>query len=515
MLTWKRTLGLAGTIAVALTLTTATTWTQGQRRGRAAAPLAPPDRPAPVVSVTGGQTAGGIYGDIAIYRGIPFAAPPVGELRWRSPQPVRPWQGVRAGVEFGGTCTTSEDCLYVNVYKPAGATASSKLPVMVWIYGGAFTGGSSNNYDGTVFAKQGIVYVSLNYRLGRTGWFSHPAITKNAPANESVSNYGLQDQIAALEWVQKNVAAFGGDTTNVTVFGESAGGISVNYLMIVPQTKGLFERAISESGFGRSDPAPLARSEQTGAAFFEKLGITGDSADTLKAMRAVPFDQLAGGLGLGAAGPIADGKLLTIGTAAAFDQGLEAKIPFMLGGNSNEASLFPTAHPPARLEAIRSSAGGLGPYAAPGKGDPERTVNLMVTDYYIGEPDRFLARDHVKNGQTVYRYHFSYVPQDARAGFGLGHGGEIRYVFSRSLSDPDDVAISKAADAYWAAFAKTGNPGAAGGPDWPKYSAKTDPVLEFGIDGLHVRNGFHNDRLDWMVAHRDQIASSAAAGRGR
>jgi para-nitrobenzyl esterase len=521
MLNWKRTVVAVATIG--LTAMAATTRTQapagtaqaaagGQRRGRAPVVLAPPDKPAPAVAVTGGQTAGGIYGDIAIYRGIPFAAPPVDDLRWRSPQPVKPWQGVRDGLAFGGTCTTSEDCLYVNVYKPVDAAPNAKLPVMVWIYGGAFTGGSSNNYEGQNFAKKGIVYVSLNYRLGRTGWFSHPAITKNAPKDESVSNYGLQDQIAALKWVQKNVAAFGGDTTNVTVFGESAGAISVNYLMIIPETKGLFQKAIAESGFGRSNPAPLARSEQAGATFFTTLGITGDSTDTLKAMRAVPFAKLAGGLSLGAAGPIQDGKLLTIGTGDAFSMGLEAKVPYMVGGNSNEASLFPTANPPARLAAIVTATGGIGPYEAPGKGDPGRTVNLMVTDQQIGEPDRLLARAHTENGQTVYRYHFSYVTPAQREGFGLSHGGEIGFVFGRSTANPEDAAISAAANAYWAAFAKTGDPGSAGGPAWPKYNNADETVLEFGLDGIHPRNQFHNDRLDWLEAHRAQVAASASAG---
>jgi para-nitrobenzyl esterase len=522
MLNWRRTLAAAATIA--LTVGVATTWTQApaqpaqagaaQGRGRGQQAPAPPDKPAPAVTVTGGQTAGGIYGDLAIYRGIPFAAPPVGDLRWRAPQPVVPWQGVREGVNFGGTCAQSEDCLFVNVYKPAGAAPNAKLPVMVWIYGGAFTSGASNNYEGPNFAKKGIVYVSMNYRLGRAGWFSHPAITKNAPKDESVSNYGLQDQIAALQWVQKNVGAFGGDNSNVTVFGESAGGISVNYLMILPETKGLFQKAISESGFGRSDPAALARSEAAGAGFFSNLGISGDSADTLKAMRAVPFEQLAGGLGLGAAGPIQDGKLVKMGTADAFTKGLESKVPYMLGGNSNEASLFPTQNPVARLENIKSTAGGIGAYEAAGMGDPERTVNLMVTDQYIGEPDRLLARAHVKNGQTVYRYHFSYVTPAQRSGLGLAHGGEIGFVFGRSLNTPEDTVISTAANAYWAAFGKTGNPGTAGGPTWPKYDAKAEPVLEFGIDGIGVRNGFHNDRLDWMEAHREQVIASGAVGGG-
>jgi para-nitrobenzyl esterase len=476
----------------------------------------PPDKPAAVVAVAAGQVSGTIVDDVAIYRGIPFAAPPLGEWRWRAPQPAQAWTGVRDGTKFGATCTASEDCLYVNVYKPADAGRPGdniRLPVMVWIYGGGFTSGASNQYEGTNFVKRGVVYVSFNYRLGRAGWFSHPALTKNAPGNESVSNYGLQDQIAALKWVQANIGAFGGDNRNVTIFGESAGGVSVNYLMTVPEAGGLFHKVISESGFGRTEPAPLGEAEQAGAAFFSTLGINGDSTDTLKAMRAVPFTQLAGRLALGAAGPILDGKLLKMGTAEAFTKGLETKVPYMFGSNSNEASLWPAENAPARLDVLRSTAGGLGPYDAAGKGEPARTIGLIVTDYYNSEPDRLLARTHTASGQPVYRYHFSYVPPSARTGLGLAHGGEIGYVFGRSTANPEDAATSAAANAYWAAFAKSANPGSAGGPAWPRYDRTTEAALEFGVDGVHARTNFQTDRLDWIEQHSQQITdSSAAAG---
>jgi len=383
--------------------------------------------------------------------------------------------------------------------------------VMVWIYGGGFTGGSSNQYEGTNFAKKGVVYVSFNYRLGRAGWFSHPALTKNAAKNESVSNYGLQDQIAALKWVQANVGAFGGDTRNVTIFGESAGGVSVNYLMTLPEARGLFHKVISESGFGRTDPAPLAESEQAGAAFFSNLGITGDSTDTLKAMRNLPFAQLAGRLVLGAAGPILDGKLLKMGTAEAFAKGIEAKVPYMLGSNSNEASLWPAENAPTRLDVLRTTVGGLGPYDAAGKGEPLRTISLIVTDYYNAEPDRLLARTHTALGQPVYRYHFSYVPPNARNGLGLAHGGEIGYVFGRATANPEDAATSAAVGAYWVAFAKSSNPGSAGGPAWPKYDRTTEDALEFGVDGVHARTKFQTDRLDWIEKYSEQITASVAA----
>src|SRR5689334_19344404 len=207
----------------------------------------PPAAPAPVptgkaaaVKVAGGEVAGLLFDDVAVYRGIPYAAPPVDNLRWRAPQPVVAWKGVREASEFGKSCTAppagAEDCLYLNVYKPANAKAGAKLPVMFWIHGGGFTGGSGSQYDGSSFVKQGVVYVSINYRMGRAGWFAHPAITKNAPKGEAVDNFGLMDQIAALKWVQANIGAFGGDNKNVTVFGESAGGVSNMYLISVEAT---------------------------------------------------------------------------------------------------------------------------------------------------------------------------------------------------------------------------------------------------------------------------------------
>jgi para-nitrobenzyl esterase len=511
----KKSMLVAGAVAISLVSVASIAWSQAQppaapARGAPAA-LPAPDKDAPVVAVTGGKTAGGVYGDVAIYRGIPFAAAPVGDLRWRAPQPVKPWTDVRKGLEFGGTCTASEDCLYVNVYKPADAKPGAKLPVMVWIYGGSFTGGASNNYEGQSFAKKGIVYVSLNYRLGRTGWFGASAITKNAPKNESVGNFGLQDQIAALKWVQANVAKFGGDPKHVTAFGESAGGISVNYLMITPQAKGLFQQAISESGFNRHEPLPLADADKGGDAYFAGQGVTGDGPDALAKARAIPFATLnATRIPLGGAGPINDGKLLVQGIEEGFEKGLDGKIPYMLGGNSNEASLFPTADPAGRLAKIKAASPGVAAaYDAVGKGDATREINAIVTDYYITEPDRAVARLHVKHGGPTYRYFMSYVAPAQRAtALGMGHGGEIGYVFGRATTNPEDSATTEAANAYWAAFAKYGTPGAAGGLAWPKYD-QTDPALEFAVDGLHARPDWLKARLDWNEVNRAVIVNSA------
>jgi carboxylesterase type B len=186
-------------------------------------------------------------------------------------------------------------------------------------------------------------------------------------------------------------------------------------------------------------------------------------------------------------------------------------VPYLLGSNSNEASLWPAENLPARLDVLRSSVGGLGPYDAAGKGEPARTISLIVTDYYNAEPDRLLARTHTASGQPVYRYHFSYVAPNARNGLGLAHGGEIGYVFGRATANPEDAATSAAANAYWVAFAKSSSPGSAGGPAWPKYDRTTEDALEFGVDGIHARTKFLTDRLDWIAQHSQQISDSATA----
>src|ERR1700723_2476069 len=242
-------------------------------------------------------------GKVQIFKGIPYAAPPVGALRWKEPQPVASWQGVREATEFGARCmqgnvfgdmvfrdaAPSEDCLYLNVWTPK-ASPDAKLPVMVWIYGGGFQAGATSEprQDGEHLAHKGVVVVSMNYRLGIFGFFSHPALTKESPHHAS-GNYGLQDQAAALQWVRKNIAAFGGDPENLTIFGESAGSISVSALMVSPLSKGLIHRAIGESGalFGRKqNPRPLADSERDGAKFAQSIG-----ADTLEKLRAMTSQQ--------------------------------------------------------------------------------------------------------------------------------------------------------------------------------------------------------------------------------
>jgi para-nitrobenzyl esterase len=410
----------------------------------------------------------------------------------------------------------SEDCLTLNVWRPAGAKAGDKLPVMVWIYGGAFIfgAGSMPTYDGTRFAEKGVVLVTFNYRIGRFGFFAHPALDQGP---DPVANYGLMDQIAALHWVRANIAAFGGDAHNVTMFGESAGAISVNYLMVSPAARGLFDKAISESGFGRSTPKSLPAAESVGRSFAEANGVKGDDAAAATALRALSADALnARFTGLGdpaIPGPILDGGILTQGIAPTFEKGEEAHVPYLEGGNSYEASLFPKIGDIP--DPVIARAGDPAKVIALYGGQPKPEVaRELLTDTMITEPDRDLARQMAKQGLPAFVYHFSYVPASMRdKSFGAPHGSEIGYVFDTlptkpinyygrdiPAATPDDQKISDAMHAYWVAFAKTGDPGSAGGPRWPRYTVAGDELVEFGADGVHVRKAFAKDRLDLVEA---------------
>ena len=489
------------------------------------------------VHVSQGDLQGVTAGAVESFKGVPFAAPPVGDLRWRPPAAAPSWTGVRSADAFGPAClqiargrfadsAMSEDCLTLNVWRPAGAAVGAKLPVMVWIYGGAFIQGASAFpfYDGTHFADRGVILVSLNYRLGRFGFFAHPALDAGTGP---IANYGLMDQIAALKWVQANIAAFGGDPANVTVFGESAGAISVNYLMTSPAARGLFAKAIAESGFGRASPRPLKGdrgAEGFGQAFAEAHGIKGGAAAAAAALRALPADALNttfGGLGDPALpNPILDGQIIVESVAQAFGRGAEAHVPYLEGGNSYEASLTPQvadnpgpviarAGDPAQVEALYGNAPA-----------PE-VARELTTDALITEPDRLLARDMTRQGLPVWVYHFSYVATVLRPNaYGAAHGSEIPFVFDNlhdqaltfggreiPAATPDDHAIATAMHAYWVAFAKTGDPGAAGGPAWPRYTLTGDPLLQFGEEGIAVRTDFEKPRLDLLEADQHRAGA--------
>jgi para-nitrobenzyl esterase len=494
--------------AIALTLLCGSTIGQVQ-------PAADPAA-GPIIKVKQGKAQGVIADGVAVYKGLPFAAAPVGELRWNAPKTAPKWAGIRVANAYSQTCAQAEDCLYLNIFEPADTKSNASLPVMVWIHGGAFLFGSGSSYDGSQFAKQGVIVVTVNYRLGRAGWFAHPALTAQKP-RDPLGNYGLLDQIAALQWVQDNIKAFGGDTKNVTVFGESAGAICINYLMLAPQAHGLFARALSESGFGRLEAKPIAAVAKANADWAEKAGVKGSDAAAAKALRALPWSVLnAANPGIGAANqilPMADGKLITGTAAEGFAKGKEAHVAYLLGGNSDEASLTRRGlNASERLAAIKDNHTELlSAYDPDNTGDADRIMARLITDISISEPDRDLARLHAQHGYTTYVYHFSYTPAAQRTTlFGMPHGGELPYVFNVPRAggfggtpsfDDEGKAVAVAANRYWAAYAKTGNPDSAGGVMWPRFDSKDESLMEFPANGIPVvQTHFHKARLDWVEA---------------
>jgi para-nitrobenzyl esterase len=477
------------------------------------------------VKVESGALAGAVSDGVLSFKGVPFAAPPVGDLRWRPPQPAAPWQGVRQATAYGHDCMQkpfpsdaaplgtepAEDCLVLNVWRPAGKTAA-KLPVMVWIYGGGFVNGGSSPevYSGAQFAKQGVVLVSFNYRLGRFGFFAHPALTKEG-GEGLLGNYAYMDQISALKWVQANVASFGGDPDNVTVFGESAGGGSVHMLLTSPLAKGLFHKAIIESGGGRGPLLPMRRihedvpggpasAESVGVAFAKANGIEGDGPDALAALRKLPAGTLVNGLNMasmGAAaatyvgGPVLDGKIVVEAPDQAYAAARQAKVPVMIGANSLDIGFAMGASMDQLLAPF-----GANKDQARAAYDPDNSGNVQAVGYKIAmdrmmvEPARLTAKLIAAQGLPAYEYRFSYVANSLRSQLpGAPHATEIPFVFDTVAAKygkdltAEDEAAARAANTYWANFAKTGDPNGPGLPHWPAYDAKSDAIMDFTLKG--------------------------------
>jgi len=458
--------------------------------GLAVVLLLPSLAPADPIRVDSGRISGVASGDVRVYKGIPFAAAPVGKLRWRPPQPVEPWEGVRRCTEFGPWCPqpkpvlgkelgpTSEDCLYLNVWTPA-KSPDAKLPVMVWIHGGGHTTGSgaASFYEGTRLARQGVVVVTINYRLGPFGYLAHPLLSKESERGVS-GNYGMLDQIAALRWVQRNIASFGGDPGCVTIFGESAGAVSTCRLMVSQLAKGLFHRAIAQSGGAHGRNRHLRKTwygmepmEKVGERIAAALGCD-QADDVLAALRATSAEALlkatnpAQGLfGKGTRfGPVIDGWALPDDPVDLWQAGKQHDVPFMAGSNADEGSIFLRQLPIRRVLGYKLTVrmmfreradDVLALFPVTRDDEVQAAASRLVGVSAFVAPMRWLARSMAKVDAPGYLYHFTRAPQSGLAKpYGAFHGLEIGYVFGTLKPalgpTPRDWELSKAMSACWA-----------------------------------------------------------------
>jgi para-nitrobenzyl esterase len=492
------------------------------------------------VKTTGGLVKGTATADgrirIRIFKGIPYAAAPVGELRWKEPRPIAPWQGTRDVTEAGAQCVqgqifaditfprpASEDCLNLNIWTPA-ANASDRLPVMVWIHGGGFQAGAGPEprHDGEAFARKGVVLVTLNYRLGVFGFLAHPELTRESGRKAS-GNYGLLDQIAALRWVKENIAAFGGNPGNVTIFGESAGSFAVSALMASPLATGLFHKAIGESGAYFNGPSgtlglqSLTATEERGVKFAAAVG-----AESLAALRAKPNEELLKAAMKTQPGftPSIDGHVLTEDVNATYAAGKQAHVPLLAGWNADEVRAgVVLGKQKTTLQSftddVRKRYGDradaiLKAYPASTDDEAVEAAAALASDRFIGYGTWKWIEVHAKTGRSpVYRYSFDRkipvapdakfmgVPATARD-IGARHAGEIEYVFGALDSiknvpwDASDRKLSDAMTTYWANFARTGDPNGAGLPAWPRYDSggrllHLDDTIREGTDTARSR----------------------------
>jgi para-nitrobenzyl esterase len=453
----------------------------------------------PVVQTRNGAVRGLMADEVAVFRGVPFALPPIGPLRWRPPQPVPAWTGVREANDWGhvamqaikpsvaGLPAPSEDCLTLNVFAPA-EPPREPLPVMVWIHGGGFTEGASSDpgADGSFLVRQGVVLVSINYRLGRFGFFAHPALTWEAQG-EPLANYGLMDQMAALRWVRDNIAAFGGERDNITVFGGSAGATSVLALMVSPAARGLFDKAISQSAVARDRSRTLAEAEAAGAVLAAKWGVR---EATTEALRAVPADTILAAeaddpniVAVSGQAPIIDGTLLREQIDVAFAAGRQSPAPLLIGTTDFE---LPTQVVPPYLAARAR------PYADAGAVlrriyPDEASYRRYLSDALFGEPAAHIAALHARRHPT-WLYRFSILtPSLQQMGFtGALHSAESPYVFGNLAASAwpmtaRDHDLADEVRAYWTAFASTGRPEPAGAPPWPDVTS--GELMEFTNEG--------------------------------
>jgi para-nitrobenzyl esterase len=455
------------------------------------------------VKVEHGIVQGTSEDGLTVYRGIPFAAPPVGDLRWRAPQPAAKWQGTLQAAKFapgpiqGGNPPSgkSEDCLYLNVWTPA-KSASDRIPVLVWIYGGGFGAGSTSerNYSGEKLARKGVVLVSIAYRVGVLGFLAHPELSGET-TNRVSSNYGLLDMIAGLQWVRKNIAAFGGDPNKVTIFGESAGGIAVSMLCASPLAKGLFHGAISQSGGSFGPPRPttfpgenmkrLPDAERDGEAYAKSA-----NASSIAELRKITANELPRGRGW----PIIDGWIIPDDQYKLYVAGKYNDTPILVGYNSDEgASFSPPRTPEDYINGVKRRYGRFAEdliEAYPvGTNTVPKTARDLARDAAFGWHTWVWARLQAQTGKSkVFYYYFDqhpdYPADSPRAGYGSPHGQDVAYVFqhlnpSNSQTTKADLDISETMSTYWVNFARRGDPNGESVPKWPAFSDRNPQVMYF------------------------------------
>ncbi|MGF7139401.1 carboxylesterase/lipase family protein [Roseimarinus sediminis] len=459
------------------------------------------------LKVEGGIIQGTLTDDLSIYKGIPFAAPPVGELRWKVPQPVEHWEGVKQTTEYapapmqGGNPVSgkSEDCLYLNVWTPA-KSANEKLPVLVWIYGGGFSFGSTSDpvHNGEHLARKGVVLVSIAYRVGQLGFLAHPELSAESPNGVS-GNYGLLDQIAGLQWIQNNIAAFGGDPDKVTIFGESAGGIAVSMLCASPLAKGLFHGAISQSGgsFGptRSTTYPgenmktLQQAEQDGIEYLKGFGLS-----SMEELRKVEAEKLIPrGWTMPGGWPIVDGYIIPDDQFKLYEAGNYNDVPVLIGYNSDEGLSFPAGRSPQ--EYVTNVKERFGPYADSliqaypvGENNLPRSARNLMRDAAFGWHTWSWARLQSNTGKSdVYYYYFDQHPErpaySPQADHGTPHGVDVPFVFMNldpKNTSEADLSISETMATYWTNFAKYGHPNGDGLTQWPAFNEANPVVMYLG-----------------------------------
>ena len=482
------------------------------------------------VATVQGEVQGTADDGLVEYKGIPYAAPPTGDLRWRAPQPALMRDTVLVADDYGNRCIQrpategfamndaftqpqSEDCLNLNIYRPDNGDA--RLPVMVWIPGGGLVAGSGSrpvNHGGKL-ARLGVVVVAINYRLGSFGFFAHPELSARDPDGGRLFNYGLMDQIAALEWVRDNIGAFGGDPGNVTIFGESAGGYSVYALAASPAARGLFAKGISQSGYGRRGQPRVASLTGEGEAPIEEMGVElaerlGTPEAGLDELRAQPAEKIVEATDFGTFISLAtDGVVLADDLWPVYDRGDAARVPLMIGATDSE---FTMGAPEAqRAQLLRFMSEDVLDAMTPYYGNETQRDTYMYSEYVFHAQNRSVAVAHEKAGNAVYAYRFAMPGVDVERRelngetiYGAYHAGDLPYMFGNFTGDhydptePDETqrAVSQQMMRYWTNFARDGDPNGEGLPQWPAYQNQN--TLYFTPDGVESRNDSWTERLD-------------------